>query len=649
LGPSDETIELRHLAARIAAGLAVGALYFWIIGIGAENRRFAWNSGLDAIYGFKTNLGLPNHPQVSGSNGVDGYYDLLARAFAQGQLRLPVEPAPELLALSDPWSDRINRPYRLLDTVLYKGHYFLYHGATPALLLFTPWYLATRHDFPENFAAFLFSLGAYLFAAALFVRMTQALSIRLPLWLYTLFLAVLGLCQSVPFLLHRAKVYEVAISCGYFCLSSGFYFLFRLVEDTGRPALWGVPAGLSFGLAMGCRPHLAVAAAAVFALLLLKRLFPRPLLSFTVPVIMCGLALAAYNYARFDNPLEVGTHHLLGDDGYRQFQPSGNLLPGLYYLLICPPDIVPEFPFVRLALRPPLVFKSALPPIYYLEAIAGILCLFPLLLAIPALWPGWEPWRRGRAAFSVLAAMFISAVGAILIIASVPFASQRYEVDFAPYLVFIACIIAAARFETLRRKAARAVTAALVAILLFYSITANLALAIQGPYDQFVQGHPRSWVQLARWFSPAERYRPVLNPVLRVRGLFQFAPCYLKKEPLISLGEFGSRYLLSAECDRAGRIRLISETSFRYPGVQTVDLPFAAPGLYSAGLDFNPASLVMTVTWNGQTVLQHPLRFLMTSRSQIHFGEDPTLGNQETFSGQIQASPPQFFAAPGSQ
>jgi hypothetical protein len=622
----------------------VSVFYFWVIGIGAESRRFALNSGLDAIYGFKTISGFPNHPAVLGGNGVDGYYDLLGRAFAHGELRLPVDPAPELLALPDPWSDRINRPYRLLDTVLYKGHYFLYHGATPALLLFTPWYLITRHDFPENFAAFLFSLGAYFFAAALFVRMTSSVSIRLPLWLYTLFLLALGLCQSVPFLLHRAKVYEVAISCGYFCLSSGFYFLFRLLGASGRPALWGMLAGLSFGLAMGCRPHLGVAAAAVFALLLITRFFRRPLLAFTIPVILCGLALSAYNYARFDNPLEFGTHHLLGDDGYRQFQPSGNVLPGLYYLLICPPDIVPEFPFVRLALRPPWVlFKNALPPIYYLEAIAGILTLCPLILLTPAMWPGGEFWKRAPATLRVLAAMFVSAVGAILIIASVPFTSQRYEVDFAPYLVFVACFLAAARFQTLRRKAARVLTAVVVAILLLYSIAANLALAIQGPYDQFVQGHPRSWVQLAHWFSPVERYRPVLNPVLRVRALFQFAPCYLKKEPLISLGEFGSRYLLSAECDRAGRIRLISETSFRYPGVQTVDLPFAAPGLYSAGLEFNPENLVMTVTWNGKPVLEHSLRFLVTSRSQIHFGEDPTLGNLETFSGRIQASPPQFF------
>ena len=53
----------------------------------------------------------------------------------------------------------------------------------------------------------------------------------------------------------------------------------------------------------------------------------------------------------------------------------------------------------------------------------------------------------------------------------------------------------------------------------------------------------------------------------------------------------------------------------------------------------------MTVTWNGNIVLQHPLRFLVTARSQIYFGEDPTLGNQDTFSGRIQSSPPQLFEA----
>jgi hypothetical protein len=180
--------------------------------------------------------------------------------------------------------------------------------------------------------------------------------------------------------------------------------------------------------------------------------------------------------------------------------------------------------------------------------------------------------------------------------------------------------------------------------LLFYGIVANLALAIQGPYDQFVQARPRQYVQIARWFSPLDSFRPMLNPVTRVRGFFWFpASCPPRTEPLVSLGEFGSRYLLSAECAGDGKIRLISQSSVRDPDVRRVDVLFPAPGVYSLGLDFRPEDRAMAVTWNGQVVLRHPLRFLVTARSQIHFGWDPTFGSRDTFSGQVWSAPPQLF------
>ena len=273
----------------------MGALYFWIIGIGAVHDRFAWNSGLDAYYG------LSQHATVLGDKGVDGYYDLLGRAFANGQLRLPVEPAPQLLALSDPWSDEINRPYRLLDTVLYQRHYYLYHGATPAVLLFAPWYLITRHDFPENFATFLFSFGGYLFLSALFARIISSLSIHLPLGLYVLFLLALGIGQTVPFLLQRADVYEVAISCGYFCLCSGFYFLFQLLAGSKRPRLVGGAFGIIFWSGDRVPPASRISRRRCFRWAGslpdplkkgVRRLFRGDVLAFAIPVMLCGMAVA---------------------------------------------------------------------------------------------------------------------------------------------------------------------------------------------------------------------------------------------------------------------------------------------------------------------------------------------------------------------
>src|SRR5277367_5799534 len=97
---------------------------------------------------------------------------------------------------------------------------------------------------------------------------------------------------------------------------------------TSRSGGWAALAGISFGLAIGCRPHLGLAAAIVLVLLLLtpdprskglRRFFRRDVLAFAIPVTLLGLAVAGYNYARFDNPLEFVTRYLLGGDSYRNF------------------------------------------------------------------------------------------------------------------------------------------------------------------------------------------------------------------------------------------------------------------------------------------------------------------------------------------
>ncbi len=621
----------------------VGAFYFWIIGIGAEPTRFAWNSGLEKYYG------LPGPTVIQGTYAVRGYYDLLARAFAHGKLYLPVVPQPELLALPNPWEDPANARYRMLDTVLYHGHYYLYHGAGPVLLMFAPWYLLTGHDLPENFAAFLVALGGYFFLSILFLRLLSFVSRPISGTLAMLCLLALGIGQSIPFLLHRALLYEVAIACGFCCVSAGFYFLFRWLTAVRTPALWAALAGLSFGLAIGCRPHLGLAAACalVFLLLLsdsgarfLQRFTRKDVLAFGLPVIACGLAILAYNYARFGDPLEFGLRYQLGEASYQNVRLSvPNIVPGLYYMLLCPPDLVPVFPFFRLAFRAPFDGLTHdglvhLPARYFLEPTGGVLGLCPvafLAILTPLCRKGFGG-RRGIFAF--VSTMLIFTVGCILFVAATGLTSQRYEVDFQPFLLLVACIVACELRGNLPKLARMFSTTALV-FLLLYAIGANAALAVQGPYDQFVQASPHAYVQLAKWFSPLQAYRPVENPPLQAQAEFDLPwPCTMGREPLISAGEFGTRYLLSMQCVTVGRIRLFSETSYRSPDWRSVDVDYI-PGLNRAGLEFTPQDRSMSVSWNGHVVLQHRLRFLITAPSQIHFGWDPTLGNQLAFPRRI--------------
>src|SRR5439155_11284335 len=117
------------LAIAVATA-AVGSYYLWQVR--SAGYRFDWGT-----------------PQ-------SGYYNYLGRAFAHGRLELPIKPSPELLALPNPWDPAANEPYRMHDMALFHGRYYLYHGAGPAVMLFTPWLLITGHDLPERFALFLF-------------------------------------------------------------------------------------------------------------------------------------------------------------------------------------------------------------------------------------------------------------------------------------------------------------------------------------------------------------------------------------------------------------------------------------------------------------------------------------------------------------
>jgi hypothetical protein len=66
------------------------------------------------------------------------YYAKQGLAFKHGQLYLLDKPAPELLALSDPYNDHLRRisgvhDLYLIDASLYRGKYYLYWGPAPSL------------------------------------------------------------------------------------------------------------------------------------------------------------------------------------------------------------------------------------------------------------------------------------------------------------------------------------------------------------------------------------------------------------------------------------------------------------------------------------------------------------------------------------
>jgi hypothetical protein len=197
---------------------------------------------------------------------LPGYYNYLGRGFAQGQIHLPIAPRSELLALKDPWDPATNEQWRLHDAALYKGRYYLYHGAGPAVVLFAPWRMFTGYDLPENFAAMLLCFLGYLFlGGSLVVLLKRAGAVPGPGVLATM-LVVLAVGSGVPYLLVRVSMYEVAIAGAYFGAAGGLFF-FVLGAEMRHTGLL-LASGLLFGMALSSRPHVGLAGGFCFLLVL---------------------------------------------------------------------------------------------------------------------------------------------------------------------------------------------------------------------------------------------------------------------------------------------------------------------------------------------------------------------------------------------
>jgi hypothetical protein len=595
--------------------LAIAGYYF--VSVRAFNGRFEWH------------------------RDKPGFYDLLGRAFAEGHLSLPLQPKPELLALPDPWDPARNAPYRVLDLALYNGRYYLYHGAAPALLLFAPYQVLSHHDMPETFAVYLFCLLGYLSCCGILMRLWLSTGSRPGLFSFAALLLLMGICNSAPYLLQRVMAYEVALAGGYFFVSAAFYFLALRLTRASRPMLSLALAGWMFGLAIGCRPHLALAGLLAAATLLWciheerqssAAVAGHHFLAFMLPLVGCSLLLAGYNYARFDDPFEFGVRYLMAPADYFRFSPSfRNLGPGLYYLLASPPDFERVFPFIRLVRHTafPLDRLFSLPR-YYLEPIAGVFAIWPLsvvALAAPAIAARW----RNRTVTALVAAMCLFAVASIVFVATLGFATHRYHADWLPSLVLLTCFVLGvagvrARGSASVRPLQRGVAAVVVAICaatLLYSVVANVAIAFQGPFDSFVQFHPAEYVKLARWFSPVARFRPLLDPPLTVEAAYEFpAKVVPWGMPLVAAGRFGSRYILAAEMLGGTRLRLTSATSQVLGSVVSVETDAIPDAPNHLRLDYRPEDRAVTVHWNGAIVLRHEIPFLVTAPAQVTIGED---------------------------
>ncbi len=371
------------------------------------------------------------------------YYNLLVRGFRAGQLNLKADVPSGLAQLADPYDPDAHAPYPVLDMSYYRGKLYLYYGVTPALVLFWPSVALTGHFLIQKNAVLFSCVVGFLVSVALLCALWRRYFSEASVWVVAAGILALGLVTGTPFLLARADVYEVSISCGYAFTMLALGAVWCALHQPQRRWQWLAAASVAYGLAVGARPSLLFGAVVLVvpvaqAWIQRQRVWTL-LIAAMGPLALIGVGLMLYNTLRFDSPFEFGLRYALSGDRQNTLRPfSPHFLWfhfRVYFLGLA--GWCGRFPFVRDIAVPPLPAGHG-----RVEHPFGILTNIPLVwlaLAVPLAWRD----RSGETRSTLC--RFLLAVAVLLGITTLTLslfyaASMRYEVEFLETLVLLAVI-----------------------------------------------------------------------------------------------------------------------------------------------------------------------------------------------------------------
>ncbi|MFH1185610.1 MAG: hypothetical protein V1755_11335 [Chloroflexota bacterium] len=442
-------------------------------------------------------------------------YNMLATAFQHGKLALLEQPDSRLTELPNPYdcTERGSIPF-LWDTLLYEGKYYLYFGPVPALVLGAAKVLIVQR-IGDQYLVFAFLLGLFMFNGLLIISIWRRFFSPLPPWTLVLAVLIAGLIFPTTWLLSRPHVYEAAIAGSQFFFIGGVYFAYTALGSRANSYWRWLLTGISWGLAIGCRPTIAISVLFMLGLMLwlLRRMpaqaqqassFRLKLAALAFPAILGALAFGWYNQARFGSVWEFGVSYQLTQ---MDLQKSKDLLfstayvgPNLQAYLLTPFSILRRFPFLGPQLTDNPACLVHRPSLDYSEGGTGLLYAAPYLVL--AIIPGAalftaqlrkilaqdtvESDRENRLLAWLCVGLTGSAIISFSLLLLYHYSAMRYLEEVVPSLVLLASIGLWQAYEFASRKSQFRALYSLTALgLAAFSIIAGTLLAVTGPEARF--------------------------------------------------------------------------------------------------------------------------------------------------------------------
>ena len=298
-----------------------------------------------------THLGYVHSDEINYHQYIE-----LAKAFANGQLYIGIEPNSALMAMDNPYDTNARAAAKieyLWDYAYYNGHYYVYFGVLPALLYQLPYLLITGQDLPVAvdtvISAIVFCCGVVYLMKKIcdrwFPKMTQGL--------FVLLLLVLLLGSWAAYACAVPGHYGVPIITGLTCLVWGLAFWIGATAGGTIRVGRAMVGSLFIALIIACRPQLL--AGGLIGVVLLagcfrhmeKPVFARRVALALVPFVVVFALVCWYNAARFGSPFDFGANYNLttNDMTHRAF--TLDRMPfALFTYLIQLPVITLDYPYL---------------------------------------------------------------------------------------------------------------------------------------------------------------------------------------------------------------------------------------------------------------------------------------------------------------
>jgi len=446
------------------------------------------------------------------------FLDDQAEGFRAGHLHFAVEPRAALVAKANPFDPQW-KPLWYWDASYYKGHYYLYWGPVPALLLAAgKTLLRVQARVGDQVVVFALASLQALCGLLLLDRVRRRLFPALPGVLAVAAGAAFAFVNPTPYNLARGGVYEAAIVGGHAFLLAGLLFAFDAMSVLGRQRSRLALAGACWALALGCRASIAPALALLVVLTCWMaaprgadpsrwRVRVQALGWLATPLALGALLLLTYNKLRFDAWLDFGRHYQLT---WIAFGSSIRfLLVDAWSYALRPLALRCTFPFVHAITD---MGGGAFPgwlhrPDGYVvyEPVVGCLYAVPWawiapVTAIAGLRRLWSLARGGAAATPAAPAVALAwatlattaaAAGSFLVPLTLFWATMRFLGDATPALALAGALgwwLCHARAEA-RPWLRRAIAAGAVATAVF-TVAVGVGLGFEGQYGHFRLHNP---------------------------------------------------------------------------------------------------------------------------------------------------------------